>query len=140
MTPVILIVGKDARTDAIAAACVASPQAPELYALSELRIPGLVEKCRRVFEGSLTDPKRLIAVAREIAPDLVIIGPEEPLAAGCVDALTSHGISSFGPSRSLARIESSKAWARSLLDLHGIPGNPSHRIFERPDGIEPYME
>jgi phosphoribosylamine--glycine ligase len=140
MAPVILIVGKDARTDAIAAACAASPRRPELYALSELRIPGLVERCRQVFRGSLTDPKQLISVAREIEPDLVIIGPEQPLAAGCIDELTAHGFASFGPSRSLARVESSKAWARSLLDRHGIPGNPAHQTFERPEGIEPYME
>jgi phosphoribosylamine--glycine ligase len=140
MSPVVLVVGKDARTDAITAACAASPRHPELYALTELPIPGLKEKCRHVFEGSLTDPSRLISVVKEIQPDLVVIGPEEPLAAGFVDELKSLGIASFGPSRRLAEIESSKSWARRLLEDHGIPGNPMHCAFTRADGMQRYME
>jgi phosphoribosylamine--glycine ligase len=111
-----------------------------LYALTETLIPGLVEKCHRVFTGSLTDLKRVVEVAQEIKPDLVIIGPEEPLAAGYVDELTSLGIPSFGPSRKLAAIESSKTWARSLLDRHDIHGNPEYRVFEQATGIESYMQ
>jgi len=140
MTPVVLIIGKDARTDAIAAACAASPQRPVLYALTEIMIPGLLEKCRRVFTGSLTDMERVVDIAREVRPDLVIIGPEEPLAAGCVDQLALLGIPSFGPSRALTAIESSKTWARSLLERHDIRGNPEYRVFERAEGIERYME
>lgn len=138
--PRILIVGKDARTDAIATACRASPQRPELYALAEMRIPGLVEKCEQVFLGSLTDTAPLTRVAKEVRPDLVIIGPEEPLAAGYVDALQALGVPAFGPSQKLAAIESSKAWARRLLDSHDIPGNPDYRVFESSDGLRSYMD
>ena len=137
----VLVIGKDARTDAIAAACLASPEQPELYALAEMRSPGLVRKCRDVFTApTLTDPDDLSRIARTVAPDLVIIGPEEPLAAGYVDALTSLGIPSFGPTKKLARIESSKAWARQLLEDHDIAGNPDYRVFESADGLERYME
>lgn len=137
--PRILIVGKDARTDAIATACGASPQHPELYALAEMRIPGLVEKCKQVFLGSLTNTARLAEVAQEVRPDLVIIGPEEPLAAGYVDVLRTLDIPAFGPSKALAAIESSKAWARQLLDSHGIPGNPDYRVFDSSNGLRSYM-
>jgi len=139
----VLVVGKDARTDAITAACVASPQRPELYALTEMRIPGLVEKCgedRVRTVTSLRDIDTLVGYAQDIRPDLVIIGPEEPLEVGCVDALASIGVPSFGPSEGLARIESSKAWARRLLDKHGIPGNPEYCVFDSVKGLSEYME
>lgn len=136
----ILLVGKDARTDAIAAACERSPSAAELHALSGLNSPGLLKRCREVRIGSLVDVAWMTEQTREIAPDLVVVGPEEPLEAGFVDALQELGIPAFGPARALARIESSKAWARSLLDEHGIPGNPAYRTFESDDGLRAYME
>jgi phosphoribosylamine--glycine ligase len=103
-------------------------------------IPGLREKCDEVFVGSLTDRTELTKRAREVRPDLVIIGPEEPLEAGCVDTLRSLGIRSFGPTKRLAEIESSKSWARSLLHDHSIDGNPEYRVFKDMVGMERYME
>ena len=132
--------GKDARTDAIAAASDASPSDPELFALSELMIPGLLKKCREVRTGSLTDIAWLTKATRDIAPDLVIIGPEEPLEAGYVDCLEEMGIPAFGPSKDLAAIESSKSWARWLLGKYDIPGNPEYRTFETPDGLRGYID
>jgi phosphoribosylamine--glycine ligase len=136
----ILIIGKDARTDAIAAACAASPQRPELFALTELPIPGLIEKCRAVQYGSLLELEPARRAARDFKPDLVIIGPEEPLEAGYADEFRSRGIAVFGPSKRLAAIESSKSWARSLLDRNGISGNPDYRLFASSDGLRKYME
>jgi len=136
----VLLAGKDARTDAIAAAVKASPSAPDLYALSELKIPGLVDKCIEVRTGSLVNVEWLAAETQDIAPDLVIVGPEEPLEAGYVDCLEQLGIPAFGPSKALAAIESSKSWARRLLDKHGIPGNPAYRTFDTADGLRAYME
>jgi phosphoribosylamine---glycine ligase len=136
----VVLAGTDARTDAIAAACIASHSDIELFALSELAIPGLLAKCSEVRIGSLTDIAWLAAETREIAPDLVIVGPEEPLEAGYVDCLKEIGIPAFGPPRHLAAIESSKSWARSLLDKYGIPGNPEYRTFETSSGLCEYME
>lgn len=136
----VLLAGKDARTDAIASACVASPSPIELLALSELAIPGLLDKCNEVRIGSLTDVDWLARETRAIEPDLVIVGPEEPLEAGYVDLLDDMGILAFGPPRCLAAIESSKSWARSLLDKYEIPGNPEYRAFDTADGLRDYME
>jgi len=136
----ILIVGKDARTDVIARACGLSGSAVELFALSELRIPGLLAKCREVRIGSLTDIAWLEKETRSIAPDLVIVGPEEPLEAGYVDSCHAMGIPVFGPPKELAAIESSKYWARWLLDHNEIPGNPRYRAFETTEGMRAYME
>lgn len=139
--PTVLIIGKDARTDAIAAACSASPQRPRIFALAEMLIPGLVEKCEHVFVvPSLLDPSVLDDVIEQARPDLAIIGPEEPLAAGYTDALRARGISVFGPTKRLAQIESSKAWARDLLRRYDIPGNPDYRVFRSDDGLRGYLE
>jgi phosphoribosylamine--glycine ligase len=143
MTPPqrILIVGKDARSDAIAAACLAGPRPTELFALVDMPTPGLLEKCRAVRHvRSLSDLAAARDAAREFAPDLVIIGPEEPLAAGLADEFRAHGIPVFGPGRRLAAIESSKSWARRLVDRYEIPGNPRYRVFESDEGLRAYME
>jgi phosphoribosylamine--glycine ligase len=136
----VLVVGKDARTDVIARACSLGGSAVELFALSELLIPGLLAKCREVRIGSLTDIAWLAKETRDIAPDLVIVGPEEPLEAGYVDSCHAIGIPVFGPPKELAAIESSKYWARWLLDHNDIPGNPRYRAFETTDGMRAYME
>ncbi|MGA8746181.1 MAG: phosphoribosylamine--glycine ligase [Solirubrobacterales bacterium] len=137
----ILVAGKDARTDAIAAALAASPQTGELYALSELHNPpGLLRVCKELRHGSLTDLDWMESATRDIAPDLVVVGPEEPLAAGYVNRLDEMGILAFGPPSELAEIESSKAWARELLAKYNIPGNPEHRAFASAKSLREYME
>jgi phosphoribosylamine--glycine ligase len=81
-----------------------------------------------------------LEAARRLKPDFVFVSPEQPLADGIVDALEEQlGISCIGPTRALARIESSKAFARNLLARHGIPGNPEHRVFADLGGMESYV-
>jgi phosphoribosylamine--glycine ligase len=135
-----LEVGKDARTDALLDACIRSPQRPRLFGLAEMRIPGWTSKCDHVFTGSLVDTDLIKRIAREIRPTLVIIGPEEPLDAGYVDTLRELNVPVFGPTKRLAQIESSKSWARELIEEHDIPGNPEYRVFETSNGLKPYME
>jgi phosphoribosylamine--glycine ligase len=132
------VVGNDARTDAMAAACLASPQDVELFAVSAMRNPGLVGKCREVLPEE--DSQQRLRVIAELQPDLVLVGPEKPLAEGLVDELEAQGIPAFGPARELARIESSKSWAREVLDRHGIPGNPAYRVIEDRGELRGYME
>lgn len=68
-----------------------------------------------------TDFNGLIAAVDERNIDLVIVGPEAPLAAGLADALRAENTPVFGPDREAARIESSKAWAKSLMEQASIP-------------------
>jgi len=136
----ILIIGKDARTDAIAAACAASPRGPLLFGLTEMATPGLIEKCQEVRYGSLRDLECARGAARAFTPDLVIIGPEDPLEVGFADEFRAMGIDVFGPGKALAAVESSKSWARALLDRHQIPGNPAYQVFTSSDGLRQYME
>lgn len=67
------------------------------------------------------DPSAVVAACREIGPDLVVVGPEAPLAAGVVDALRDANFPVFGPHRAAAALESSKAFARAFSERWGVP-------------------
>src|ERR1700753_2675753 len=114
MTERILIIGSGAREHAIAAALARSPQQPELLCFGSARNPGIAALTRAYTVGSVTDPAAIVAFAREHSPTLAIIRPEAPLAAGVADALWTAKIPTVGPTQSLARIESSKSFARTL--------------------------
>ena len=68
-----------------------------------------------------TDFPRLLAAVESNSIDLVVVGPEGPLAAGIVDDFQSRFIPAFGPSRAAAQLEASKSFARSLMEKHAIP-------------------
>jgi phosphoribosylamine--glycine ligase len=137
----ILIVGSGAREHALALALARSPLArsplgPELVCFSGARNPGIVELCVAYGVGSITDAAAVAAFALEHGVTLAVLGPEAPLAAGVADGLWAAGVSVVGPTRSLARIESSKGFARGLLADYGIEGNPFFQRFATMDGVE----
>jgi len=70
---------------------------------------------------SLLDQQAVLDLAVRERVDLVVIGPEAPLAAGLVDYLGAHGIPTLGPGRAAARLESSKVFAKEFMTRHGIP-------------------
>jgi phosphoribosylamine--glycine ligase len=74
----------------------------------------------RCFDVDSEDIEALVALARSESIDLVVVGPEGPLVAGLVDALGAGGIPAFGPSRGAARLEGSKAFAKSVMDAAGV--------------------
>jgi phosphoribosylamine--glycine ligase len=136
----VLLLGKEGRLDCIAEALRCGKPPVQLYTLSELNNPGLLERSVELRKGQTDDPKVVVEYARKIRPDFAVIGPEEPLATGVVDALTGQlGIPCVGPTRSLARLESSKSFTRELLSKYGIPGNPEYRIFRSLDGLKSYI-
>ncbi|HEX5283474.1 MAG TPA: phosphoribosylamine--glycine ligase [Bryocella sp.] len=131
----ILIVGSGAREHAIAVALARSTQQPELVCFGSTRNPGIAALTQGYAAGTVTDPSAIVAFALEHQSTLAIIGPEAPLAAGVADALWSAKIPTVGPTTSLARIESSKSFTRSLLERHRIPGNPMFQRFTSLDGV-----
>jgi phosphoribosylamine--glycine ligase len=68
-----------------------------------------------------SDPGDVTRLAKALAADLVVIGPEAPLVAGVADALRAAGIAAFGPDAAAARIEGSKAFAKEIMGAAGIP-------------------
>lgn len=68
-----------------------------------------------------SDPDAVVALAREIAADLVVVGPEAPLVAGVADALREAGFACFGPSAAAAELEGSKAFAKEVMAAAGVP-------------------
>ena len=63
----------------------------------------------------------MLNFAAEIRADLTVVGPDNPLAMGIVDLFQKHGLRIWGPNRKAAQFESSKAFAQSFMDKHGIP-------------------
>ena len=72
------------------------------------------ELLKRVPGIDPLDPAAIVAAARAMAAELVIVGPEAPLAAGVADALAEAGITVFGPTRDAARLETSKAFCHAI--------------------------
>ena len=81
--------------------------------------PGIAELGRCVNVGA-ADVSGLVELARAERPDLTVVGPEAPLAAGLVDALRDAGLPAFGPGAAAARIESSKRFAKELMARAGV--------------------
>jgi phosphoribosylamine---glycine ligase len=138
-TPIVAM-DKSGRLDAIAEALLNSASPVDLYILSEVNNPGLAKKAKKVFHPVKTDdPQAVRSIVRDINPEFVVIGPEEPLAAGVVDELKKLGIPCVGPTQKLARLETSKSFTRELLTKYGIPGNPRYRVFRTLEGIREYL-
>jgi phosphoribosylamine---glycine ligase len=113
-----LIVGGGGREHALA--WKLRKDQPSLEILAAPGNPGIAALGRCV-PVRVDDAAGIVQLARNEKPDLVVIGPEAPLAAGLADALRSAGIPVFGPSRAAARIESSKAFAKALMREAGVP-------------------
>src|SRR5436309_12517684 len=70
--------------------------------------PGMTDVAAIHPEVAATDPAAVVELARRLAIDLVVVGPEAPLAAGLADRLAEAGVEVFGPGREAARLEGSK--------------------------------
>ena len=114
----ILVVGSGGREHAICLALAKSPRKPKLFcAPGNAGIEGVAE---RVPVGAEDIPK-LVAWVRGHKPDLVVVGPEVPLALGLTDELEALGVLVFGPSKAAAQVEASKDFTKQLLFDNHIP-------------------
>ena len=132
----VLLIGSGAREHALGWKLARSEHVSELFSLPGN--PGLAE-LGAVIEGvDPTDVGAVAALARVHAIDFVVVGPEAPLAAGVVDALSHVGIPAFGPTRAAARLESSKSFAKEIMTRAGVP-TPAAWTFEDSAGAETHI-
>ncbi len=115
----VLLLGGGGREHAIGWKLRQSPAVQELMLVPGN--PGLAALGTMIEGVSATDAGAVAALARQQDVDLVVVGPEAPLAAGVGDALRAAGIAVFGPDRAAARLESSKAYAKEIMAEAGVP-------------------
>lgn len=122
----ILVIGRGGREHALAAALAASEQCTQLFCAPGN--PGMARLGTIVPVGD-SDVEAMTAFAVQEGIDLAVIGPESALAAGMADALTEAGIRVFGPSQAAAQVESSKDFAKRIMEKYHIP-TAAYRTFD----------
>jgi phosphoribosylamine--glycine ligase len=132
----VLLLGSGGREHAIAWKIAQSPLLAKLWvAPGNAGTGDLGENVRDV---AATDLEGVAALAKRVRADLVIVGPEDPLAAGVVDRLTVEGIRCFGPTRAAAEIEWSKRFAKDLMRGAGI-ASAEARAFDSTGEAHSYL-
>ena len=132
----VLIVGGGGREHAIAWKAAQSPKVEKIYcAPGNAGIAGLAE----CVDIGVMDFDAQVAFAREHGIDLVIVGPDDPLAAGAVDAFEAAGLRVFGPRKNAAILEGSKAFSKDLMKKYGIP-TAAYENFDDPEKALAYLE
>ncbi|MEZ4700265.1 MAG: phosphoribosylamine--glycine ligase [Rhodothermales bacterium] len=121
----ILLIGNGGREHAMAWKLASSPLCETLFIAPGN--PG-TESVGTNVDIPATDIARLVAFARREAIDLTVVGPEQPLVMGIVDAFEDAGLVIFGPTAAAARLEGSKAFAKAFMERHRIP-TAAHRTF-----------
>src|ERR1700744_3330321 len=128
----ILLLGSGGREHALAWKIAASPLVSKLWCA-----PGNAGIAREAecVALDIADHAAVIDFCRSNAVDLVVVGPETPLAAGIVDDLASAGIKAFGPSKQASRLEGSKGFTKALCTEFGIPTGAYRRFDNAADAL-----
>jgi len=132
----LLVIGSGGREHALAWKLACSPRISRVFVApgnaGTAREDGLVNVAETSIPG-------LIEFARKEAVAFTVVGPEAPLAEGIVDAFRAAGLKIFGPVRAAARLESSKEYAKSFMQRHGIP-TAAYAAFSEPAPAHAYID
>ncbi len=126
----VLLIGNGAREHVIAETLCKNKNAT-LFSYLKSKNPGIIALSKSFEIGNYNELGRISGYAKKIKPDLAFIGPEEPLSNGVADLLTESNINVIGPTKSLARLETSKSFTRNLLKKYRIEGNPKFELFNK---------
>jgi phosphoribosylamine--glycine ligase len=121
----ILIVGAGAREHALCASFAKSKKISGLYCIGQ---NAGISSIAKTFDISLDDILAIMQTAKDIKADFTFVGPEQPLSSGIVDYFNQNGLKIIGPTKYQAQIESSKIYAKSLMQKYNIP-TPKYRAF-----------
>src|SRR3989338_223879 len=126
----ILLIGNGAREHCIAET-ICKNKSITLFSYLKSKNPGIVALSKDFAIGDYSDLEKIKDYTKKINPNFAFIGPEEPLSNGVVNLLNEIGINTIGPTKNLARLETSKSFTRNLLKKYKINGNPKFEIFNK---------
>ena len=130
----VVVVGGGGRENAIALSAVSSNNS--VYSISHNNNPGLIGISKKHYKINENDKEAVLNVAKKIYPDLVLIGPEDPLSNGVSDILISQKFNVFAPSSKAAKLETSKSFLREFMNYHKIDGNVESYSFTNFDDLK----
>ncbi len=131
----ILVVGGGGREHAIVMKLAESNQVEELFCAPG---NGGIAKYAKCFPVKATDIDGIVALAKNLAVDLVFVAPDDPLVMGMVDALQAEGFMTFGPKKNAAILEGSKVFSKELMQKYQIP-TADYKVFHDPNEAELYL-
>lgn len=132
----VLVIGGGGREHAICWKLSKSPKVDELYCAPGNAGIAEVAKC---VDIGVMDFEKIADFAKKEAFDLVVVGPDDPLAGGIVDVLEEKGLRVFGPIKNAAILEGSKAFSKDLMKKYGIP-TAAYETFDTPEAALKYLE
>ena len=132
----VLVIGGGGREHAICWKLSKSPKVDELYCAPGNAGIAAVAKC---VDIGVMDFEKMADFAKKEALDLVVVGPDDPLAGGIVDVLEEKGLRVFGPRKNAAILEGSKAFSKDLMKKYGIP-TAAYETFDTPEAALNYLE
>ena len=131
-----LVIGGGGREHAICWKLSKSPKVDELYCAPGNAGIAEVAKC---VDIGVMDFEKMADFAKKEAFDLIVVGPDDPLAGGIVDVLEEKGLRVFGPRKNAAILEGSKAFSKDLMKKYGIP-TAAYETFDTPEAALKYLE
>ncbi len=134
MSKKVLIVGGGGREHALAWKLAQSPELKKLYVA-----PGNAGTEQWNIPIAANDIASLVKFAQDEKIDLTVVGPEEPLSLGIVDAFREAGLRIFGPTQAASQLEGSKSFAKVVMDKAKIP-TAEWRVFDDPDMAKVYIK
>ncbi len=132
----ILMIGSGGREHALIKKLLESPKCEKLYCAPG---NGGISRDAELVNIGVMDKEGMVKFALDNAVDLVFVAPDDPLAAGMVDAFEAAGIRAFGPNASAAIIEASKVFSKNMMKKYGIP-TAKYEVFDDPEEAIAYVK
>ncbi|MGN1111987.1 MAG: phosphoribosylamine--glycine ligase, partial [Acutalibacteraceae bacterium] len=132
----VLMIGSGGREHALIKAILKSPRLEKLYCAPG---NGGISRDAQCVDIPVMDKEKMVAFAKENSIDLAFVAPDDPLAAGMVDAFEEAGIRAFGPNAKAAVIEASKVFSKNLMKKYGIP-TAEYEVFDNSKDAIAYVK